>query len=82
MTHNNPTSAHILAQAPRCNLLSSPRCIHRIQTISYKPRAMVYHNFLSDRECRHIIDLAHAQVAGRFMGSWTGHRRYCHSSWM
>ncbi|KAG2447122.1 hypothetical protein HYH02_007868 [Chlamydomonas schloesseri] len=23
---------------------------------------MVYHNFLSDRECRHIIDLAHAQM--------------------
>ncbi|GFR51271.1 hypothetical protein Agub_g13579 [Astrephomene gubernaculifera] len=33
-----------------------------IQTISWKPRAFVYHNFLSDQEARHIIDLAHAQM--------------------
>lgn len=34
----------------------------RIQTISWKPRAMVYHNFLSDSEARHIIGLAEHQV--------------------
>ncbi|PNH08112.1 Prolyl 4-hydroxylase subunit alpha-3 [Tetrabaena socialis] len=33
-----------------------------IQNISWKPRAFVYHNFLSDQEARHIIDLAHAQM--------------------
>ncbi|GIL49191.1 hypothetical protein Vafri_5341 [Volvox africanus] len=33
-----------------------------IQTISWKPRAVVYHNFLSNQEARHIIDLAHAQM--------------------
>ncbi|KXZ48812.1 hypothetical protein GPECTOR_25g397 [Gonium pectorale] len=33
-----------------------------IQTISWKPRAVVFHNFLSDQEARHIIDLAHAQM--------------------
>ncbi|KAG2500261.1 hypothetical protein HYH03_001839 [Edaphochlamys debaryana] len=33
-----------------------------IQTISWKPRATVYHNFLSDREARHIIDLAKYQM--------------------
>ncbi|KAG2495654.1 hypothetical protein HYH03_006254 [Edaphochlamys debaryana] len=29
-----------------------------IQTIAWKPRAVVYHNFLSDQECKHIIQLA------------------------
>ncbi|KAG2489361.1 hypothetical protein HYH03_012191 [Edaphochlamys debaryana] len=33
-----------------------------IETISWRPRAIVYHNFLSDREARHIIDLAHGQM--------------------
>lgn len=34
----------------------------RIQTISWKPRAIVYHGFLSEQECRHIINVSHAQV--------------------
>ncbi|EFJ42276.1 hypothetical protein VOLCADRAFT_67269 [Volvox carteri f. nagariensis] len=42
------------------SLSQLPTC--RIQTISWKPRAVVYHNFLSDQEARHIIDLAHEQM--------------------
>lgn len=33
-----------------------------IQTISWQPRAFVYHNFLSDEECAHIIKLAAPQM--------------------
>ncbi|KAG2444390.1 hypothetical protein HXX76_001143 [Chlamydomonas incerta] len=33
-----------------------------IQTISWRPRAFIYHNFLSDAEVRHIIDLARGQM--------------------
>lgn len=33
-----------------------------IQVISWKPRAFIYHNFMSDQECKHIIDVAHAQM--------------------
>eukprot|EP00798_Chlamydomonas_sp_ICE-L_P021601 gene21601-28601_t len=34
----------------------------RIQTISWKPRAFVYHNFLSHSEAAHIISLASPQM--------------------
>ena len=37
----------------------------RVQTISWKPRAQVYHNFLSDREARHILNLSRYQVCVR-----------------
>ncbi|KAG2495661.1 hypothetical protein HYH03_006261 [Edaphochlamys debaryana] len=33
-----------------------------IQVVSWKPRAAIYHNFLSDRECKHILDLAKGQM--------------------
>mmetsp|Transcript_25114 Transcript_25114/g.63685 ORF Transcript_25114/g.63685 Transcript_25114/m.63685 type:complete len:368 (-) Transcript_25114:544-1647(-) len=33
-----------------------------VQTISWRPRAFVYHNFLSDAECAHIIKLAAPQM--------------------
>ncbi|KAG2496397.1 hypothetical protein HYH03_005624 [Edaphochlamys debaryana] len=33
-----------------------------LQMISWKPRAIVYHNFLSDMEARHILDLAKHQM--------------------
>ena len=36
----------------------------RIQTISWTPRAQIYHNFISDSEARHIIELARFQVRG------------------
>lgn len=34
----------------------------RIQVLSWKPRAFVYHNFLSVSEVRHILQLAAPQV--------------------
>ncbi|KAG2495664.1 hypothetical protein HYH03_006264 [Edaphochlamys debaryana] len=33
-----------------------------IQLVSWKPRAAIFHNFLSDRECKHIVDLAKGQM--------------------
>mmetsp|Transcript_11267 Transcript_11267/g.20381 ORF Transcript_11267/g.20381 Transcript_11267/m.20381 type:complete len:393 (-) Transcript_11267:2450-3628(-) len=30
-----------------------------VQTISWKPRAVVFHNFLSDAEAKHIVELSH-----------------------
>ncbi|XWS29151.1 hypothetical protein CRYUN_Cryun24cG0004000 [Craigia yunnanensis] len=31
---------------------------HRIEVISWEPRAFIYHNFLSKEECEYLIDLA------------------------
>ncbi|KAG2495663.1 hypothetical protein HYH03_006263 [Edaphochlamys debaryana] len=44
-----------------------------IQLISWKPRAAIYHNFLSDRECKHIIDLAHGQMQRSEVGGETAY---------
>ena len=42
-----------------CNLL---QCAGRVEPISWQPRAFVYHHFLSDEECDHIVSLAKPQV--------------------
>lgn len=34
----------------------------RIETISWSPRAYIYHNFLSDEEIRHMLDLVETTV--------------------
>jgi hypothetical protein len=45
-----------------CYLLAaSPPC--RIEVVSWKPRAFVYHNFLSDAEAEHIKKLAAPTVS-------------------
>lgn len=32
-------------------------CILRIEQLSWKPRSYLFHNFLTERECEHIIDI-------------------------
>ena len=34
----------------------------RVETISWKPRAYIYHNFMSEEECDHIVELARPLV--------------------
>lgn len=36
----------------------------RIELVSWQPRAFIYHNFLSDEECKHLIRLAAPLVRG------------------
>ena len=45
---------------PHCN--AAPYLTHRIQTLSWKPRAFVYHNFLSRMEAQHVIKLSSVLV--------------------
>jgi prolyl 4-hydroxylase len=33
-----------------------------IETISWSPRAFIYHGFLSDKECKHLIQLAESRL--------------------
>lgn len=50
--------------------MSSP--LFRIQVLSWKPRAFVYHNFLSVSEVRHVLQLAAPQVRTGGGASSTG----------
>lgn len=34
----------------------------RIETISWSPRAFIYHNFLSEAECDHLTDIGNKRV--------------------
>ena len=40
-------------------------CIARVELVSWKPRAFVYHNFLSPEECEHIMQEASPMVRSR-----------------
>jgi len=42
---------------------------YRVQVISWKPRAFVYHNFLSDDEAAHIIKTAAPQVTAALLAA-------------
>ncbi len=45
-----------------CHAILNP--VHcRIETISWSPRAFVYHHFLSDAECDHLIDIGSRRVS-------------------
>ena len=41
----------------RCRL-----CLGRVELVSWKPRAFLYHNFLSLQECQHIMQEAKPMV--------------------
>lgn len=45
------------------NITLGPRHDAWIETMSWKPRAYVYHGFLSNEECDHIINLATPRIA-------------------
>jgi hypothetical protein len=34
----------------------------RIETVAWKPRVQIYHNFITEEEARHIVSLAAPQV--------------------
>lgn len=34
----------------------------RIEALSWRPRASVYHNFMSEEECDHILNMTRAHV--------------------
>jgi prolyl 4-hydroxylase len=34
----------------------------RIETISWKPRAFIFHGFLSEEECDHLVELGSKRV--------------------
>ena len=39
-----------------CRSAAAPPC--RIEPVSWKPRAFVYHNFMTEEEADHIVSLA------------------------
>eukprot|EP01026_Neomeris_dumetosa_P020946 TRINITY_DN1848_c1_g1_i2.p1 TRINITY_DN1848_c1_g1~~TRINITY_DN1848_c1_g1_i2.p1 ORF type:complete len:115 (-),score=5.46 TRINITY_DN1848_c1_g1_i2:55-399(-) len=44
------------------NARNNPSAQQWIETMSWSPRAFVYHNFLSEEECNHVIKLAATQL--------------------
>ena len=55
-------SLSFISSAPPLSRCSPPTLECRIQTLSWKPRAFIYHDFLSRSEARHIIELASVVV--------------------
>eukprot|EP00955_Chlamydomonas_euryale_P067400 359833-Chlamydomonas_euryale.AAC.11 len=58
---------------------AEPNLMHayRVQVLSWKPRAFVYHNFLSKAELKHILELAAPQVGAACVAT----RMRCLQEW-
>ncbi len=49
-------------QGPRGKIVNPPWVCHRVEVLSWQPRAFHYHNFLTPEECAHIMRAAKPQV--------------------
>lgn len=75
--HMEPAAAAVTDPTVACLtfLLTTVDHKQRIETISWSPRAFIYHNFLSPEEVEHMLSLVEKQVRLRFVcwclsGGW------------
>ncbi|WJX77322.1 procollagen-proline 4-dioxygenase [Trifolium repens] len=62
----NPESEHKFHEALSSYAGSAGAIINptRVKQVSWKPRAIVYHGFLADLECDHLISIAKSELKG------------------